>query len=102
MLTWAPPSTTAPRKPSELSPEQRRGSGRSTESWRMLFVPGPRAQPFGSSRANIQIARMADESNPMGRLGDPELDIAPVAVFLATDDARYLTGKTLFVDGRSH
>ena len=38
----------------------------------------------------------------MGRLGDPEFDIAPVAVFLASDDARYLTGNTLFVDGGSH
>jgi NAD(P)-dependent dehydrogenase (short-subunit alcohol dehydrogenase family) len=48
------------------------------------------------------IARLADETNPMGRLGDPESDIAPVAVFLASDDARYLTGNTLFVDGGSH
>ena len=45
---------------------------------------------------------MADAANPMGRLGDPELDIAPVAVFLASDDSRYLTGNTLFVDGGSH
>jgi NAD(P)-dependent dehydrogenase (short-subunit alcohol dehydrogenase family) len=41
-------------------------------------------------------------SNPMGRVGDPETDIGPVAVFLASDDARYLTGNTLFVDGGGH
>jgi len=41
-------------------------------------------------------------ANPMGRMGDPEADIAPVAVFLASDDARYLTGNTLFVDGGGH
>jgi NAD(P)-dependent dehydrogenase (short-subunit alcohol dehydrogenase family) len=41
-------------------------------------------------------------TNPMGRIGDPETDIAPVAVFLASDDARYLTGNTLFVDGGGH
>jgi len=35
---------------------------------------------------------------PMGRLGDPE-DIAGPTVFLATEDARYLTGATLAVDG---
>ncbi len=40
--------------------------------------------------------------NPMGRMGDPEEDIAPVAVFLASDGARYTTGNTLFVDGGSH
>ncbi len=38
----------------------------------------------------------------MGRLGDPDADIAPVAVFLASEGSRYLTGNTLFVDGGSH
>jgi NAD(P)-dependent dehydrogenase (short-subunit alcohol dehydrogenase family) len=52
--------------------------------------------------ANPELETMADAANPMGRLGDPETDIAPVAVFLASDDARYLTGNTLFVDGGSH
>ncbi len=45
---------------------------------------------------------MADAANPMGRLGDPAADIAPVLVFLAGDGARYLTGNTLFVDGGAH
>lgn len=40
--------------------------------------------------------------NPMGRMGDPESDIGSVALFLSSDDARYLTGNTLFVDGGSH
>jgi NAD(P)-dependent dehydrogenase (short-subunit alcohol dehydrogenase family) len=35
---------------------------------------------------------------PLGRLGRPE-EAAGVALFLATDDSSYLTGKTLFVDG---
>jgi NAD(P)-dependent dehydrogenase (short-subunit alcohol dehydrogenase family) len=39
---------------------------------------------------------------PMRRLGDPEVDIGPVAVFLASEDARYLTGNTLYVDGGGH
>ena len=42
------------------------------------------------------------EQNPMGRMGDPEEDIAPVAVFLASDDTGYMTGNTLFVDGGGH
>ena len=41
-------------------------------------------------------------ANPMGRLGDPGRDIAGVVAFLAGDDARYLTGNTLFVDGGAH
>lgn len=39
---------------------------------------------------------------PMGYMGDPEADIAPVVHFLASDDARYMTGNTLFVDGGGH
>ena len=35
---------------------------------------------------------------PMGRLGTPE-DLAGPTVFLATDDARYITGTCLVVDG---
>jgi NAD(P)-dependent dehydrogenase (short-subunit alcohol dehydrogenase family) len=35
---------------------------------------------------------------PMGRLGTPE-DIAGPTVFLATDDARYITGASIVVDG---
>jgi NAD(P)-dependent dehydrogenase (short-subunit alcohol dehydrogenase family) len=35
----------------------------------------------------------------MGRLGDPHLDIAPAVLYLATDDARFITGRTLGVDG---
>ncbi|HEX3868540.1 MAG TPA: SDR family oxidoreductase [Gemmatimonadaceae bacterium] len=35
---------------------------------------------------------------PMGRLGTPE-DIAGPTVFLATDDARYITGACIVVDG---
>ena len=35
---------------------------------------------------------------PYGRIGQPE-DIGRVAVFLASDDADYINGQTLFVDG---
>jgi NAD(P)-dependent dehydrogenase (short-subunit alcohol dehydrogenase family) len=35
----------------------------------------------------------------LGRFGDPELDIGPIAVFLASDDSKYLTGQTLNADG---
>jgi NAD(P)-dependent dehydrogenase (short-subunit alcohol dehydrogenase family) len=36
---------------------------------------------------------------PLRRLGDPDSDIAPVAVFLASDEARYVTGQTINVEG---
>lgn len=41
-------------------------------------------------------------NHPMHRMGDPEDDIGGAALFLASDDSRYVTGNTLFVDGGSH
>jgi NAD(P)-dependent dehydrogenase (short-subunit alcohol dehydrogenase family) len=35
---------------------------------------------------------------PLGRCGEPE-EVAAVAAFLASSDASYMTGETLFVDG---
>ena len=35
---------------------------------------------------------------PLGRVGQPE-DIAPAAVFLASDDSSWLTGETLYISG---
>jgi glucose 1-dehydrogenase len=35
---------------------------------------------------------------PLGRCGEPE-EVASIAAFLASDDASYMTGQTLFVDG---
>ena len=37
-------------------------------------------------------------SIPLGRVGDPE-DVAGVFAFLASEDARYITGQVLVVDG---
>lgn len=41
-------------------------------------------------------------SRPIGRLGDPEDDIAPVAVMLASDLGHYVTGTVIPVDGGKH
>ena len=38
---------------------------------------------------------------PLHRFGDPEKDIGAVAVFLASEDSRYITGQTIMVDGGS-
>ena len=37
-------------------------------------------------------------NTPLGRIGQPT-DIAPVAVFLASDDSAWITGETLLVSG---
>ena len=38
------------------------------------------------------------KTTPLGRIGQPE-DIALPAVFLASDDARWITGETIYVSG---
>lgn len=42
--------------------------------------------------------RMILSRTPLGRLGEPD-EVAKVAVFLASDDASYLTGQTVYPDG---
>lgn len=39
------------------------------------------------------------KDHPLGRQGDPEDDIGPVALFLCSDACRFLTGQTFMVDG---
>jgi NAD(P)-dependent dehydrogenase (short-subunit alcohol dehydrogenase family) len=39
------------------------------------------------------------EHNPLRRIGDPEVDIGAVVVFLAGDAGSYVTGQTIHVDG---
>ncbi len=49
-------------------------------------------------KAVPELAEMVKQ-HPLGRAGDPENDIAPVALFLATEDSQYVNGQTIYVDG---
>jgi NAD(P)-dependent dehydrogenase (short-subunit alcohol dehydrogenase family) len=57
------------------------------------------AQPRYGSTEN-EIAAMG-AANPLGRIAAPE-DIARAAVFLASDQAGFVTGHTLHVNGGSY
>jgi NAD(P)-dependent dehydrogenase (short-subunit alcohol dehydrogenase family) len=49
--------------------------------------------------ANPEEAKKHLEDVALGYFGDPEADIGPVALFLACDDSRYVTGQTINADG---
>jgi 2-keto-3-deoxy-L-fuconate dehydrogenase len=55
-----------------------------------------RSQATGRSVADVERAFI--ERQPMGRLGRPE-EVAALAVFLASDEASYITGQPHLVDG---
>ena len=52
------------------------------------------ADPEGAANLVKQI--------PMRRVGDSQKDIAPLAVFLASDAAGFITGNTIHADGGGH
>jgi NAD(P)-dependent dehydrogenase (short-subunit alcohol dehydrogenase family) len=55
------------------------------------------AQAFFDARPGIEGKLVAQI--PLRRFGDVDRDIGPVAVFLASTDADYVTGQTIHVDG---
>jgi 3-oxoacyl-[acyl-carrier protein] reductase len=48
--------------------------------------------------ADSDFRKQVEAQTPLGRIGQPE-DIAPVAVFLASDDSRWITGEMVYVSG---
>lgn len=74
-----------------------------------LAPHGIRVNAIGPGTIATELARKAvlgsDEARrrllsrtPMKRLGEPD-EVAGVAVFLASDDASYMTGQTVYADG---
>lgn len=63
------------------------------------IAPGAIATPINTALLNNPVKlRSLTEQIPLGRLGRPE-DVAGLAVFLASDEAQYVTGATYVVDG---
>jgi glucose 1-dehydrogenase len=63
------------------------------------IAPGAIATPINRSVLDDPIAyKNAVSEVPLGRFGTPA-DVAAVAVFLASDEAGYVTGSTYYVDG---
>ena len=63
------------------------------------IAPGATATPInGSWTEDPQKRREVESHIPMGRVGTSE-EMAAITAFLASDDAAYITGQTLFADG---
>ena len=60
-------------------------------------TPGLR-ELLGSSETGQQRLKMVSTAIPLGRLGKPD-EIAKAVVFLASDDASFITGTELLADG---
>lgn len=68
-----------------------------------VLSPGPTTTPGllnGLARTGNKDAMIAGliEQSPLGRMADPD-DIADVALFLASDESRSMTGSEIFADG---
>jgi meso-butanediol dehydrogenase/(S,S)-butanediol dehydrogenase/diacetyl reductase len=61
--------------------------------------PGPIATPLASILIdNEKIRALYDEAIPLGRVGEAD-EVASVVAFLCSDDAAYVTGQALAIDG---
>jgi 3-oxoacyl-[acyl-carrier protein] reductase len=62
-----------------------------------ILAPGFIETAFGEE-ANPKFRQHVIDVTPLGRWGKPE-DVAAVALFLASEDAAFLTGQTIMVNG---
>jgi NAD(P)-dependent dehydrogenase (short-subunit alcohol dehydrogenase family) len=63
-------------------------------------APGPIWTPLIPSTFPEEKVEKFGKDTPLGRAGQPE-EVAPAYVFLASDDASYITGQTIHVNGGS-
>jgi glucose 1-dehydrogenase len=63
------------------------------------IAPGAIYTPIDADvQANPQLEQQLMSEIPLNRWGQPE-EVAQLAVFLASDEASYITGSTYFIDG---
>jgi NAD(P)-dependent dehydrogenase (short-subunit alcohol dehydrogenase family) len=86
------------------------GVAQLTRAMAISLAPrGIRVNAIGPGTIGTELARKAVMGSPeaertilsrtpLGRLGEPD-EVARVAVFLASDDASYMTGQTVYPDG---
>jgi NAD(P)-dependent dehydrogenase (short-subunit alcohol dehydrogenase family) len=63
------------------------------------ICPGIIRTPLGGDPAErVEVFAKFARRIPLGRVGEPE-DVAAAVAFLASDDARHITGSMLLIDG---
>lgn len=55
-------------------------------------------QMLASVNASAEAKRTVLSRTPLGRIGEPE-EVAALVAYLASDDASYVTGQTVYIDG---
>jgi len=63
------------------------------------ILPAILTQALADNRKDASQLEAFMKTLPMGHLGDPEHDAGGLTAFLASDDAAYLTGGTIILDG---
>lgn len=62
-------------------------------------APGAIATPINQDLLDDpEQSKKVIKNIPLGRFGEPE-DVAGIVAFLASDEAKYMTGSTFYVDG---
>ena len=63
------------------------------------IAPGAIATPINQDLLNNpEQLKKVTKNIPLGRMGEPE-DVSGLVAFLASDEAKYITGSTFYVDG---
>jgi NAD(P)-dependent dehydrogenase (short-subunit alcohol dehydrogenase family) len=63
------------------------------------FIWTPMVEGFLKSQGDVAAGRRAvDALHPLGHIGEPD-DIAMGVVYLASDEAKFVTGAELVIDG---
>jgi NAD(P)-dependent dehydrogenase (short-subunit alcohol dehydrogenase family) len=82
-----------------------RGDGRARDGWRRDDDVRRTGRPGDRGRHRRVIEALDDAARasllatmPSGRFGEPE-DVAKLAAFLASDDASYINGADISIDG---
>jgi 2-hydroxycyclohexanecarboxyl-CoA dehydrogenase len=63
------------------------------------FVKSPAAEADFATKGMTSEEAGARSNRPLRRIGDPEADIGRAVAFLISDDAAYITGNTVGLDG---